>query len=884
MSICDIDNKILDKIQTMIENDFTRVVLKPLFMNFGYIKVEFYGGSYENGKDLLCWKKDEWGDVQLTVVQAKRYKPTGKAADRNSLAEMVVQICQAAEGEVPYLDGNKYKPKTVYIITPHVINTRVLETAFFVNATVKNYNLKVIDGSQIVKMLRQKLPKVITELIGSGPMINDIMSRSLHNIDLRSALNTYKLKELHDVYCDLDFTVGNITTKLLLSFELKPKNIVINYAKESWEQFKKLSEEIKNEMDVDILVENTTTIEANFNKSILSNNKLIDRKAKLNNKLDEIGINNTIYNIAEIAVCENDEEVQDAGNIIESIISKITNENTSTIKDYIKYKRVLDSEIKKINDLSHVISSTKLVNYLGIYDKQVAKYKALEIEIRQIEADIKTPKYTFTINGNNICIAILSKQEKLKTLIAKITNNVRTAEIISMFIQDCESILTSTEKLLSHEYLSESAGLSSDKKYVSVSKLDRINFSIHEIFNSGRDFVVFGDAGAGKTTTLQFYARSVIEANRKELVLYIPLARSFYKLDVIDATELDYVEYLIQAIVNHLLTQEIVVDDTTIRDMAKNVSSLIIFDGIDEVIDKVPWIINAITLFKEQYPKTQILTSSRLSGKYINKIPFIGLSLLPFDDDQREKFINSWFNDPNKVATISEHLNNTPELNEIVRNPLLATILCVIAEYDIPLPDSEIMLYEERMSLLLGAYDIQKKSVRLKSHPKDLLAVAKKIAYILHRKEARYSTKENIIEKMIDYYQSRISVDKIKLAVEELIDPCNILLPETDDGQFGFGHLRFQEYLVACEIKENRSINIVDYISKSFWRGSFVLLAKMSDNIYYIIDEMVEKNCIALYIETIDAMLKVRPSNEQENLNELISANILVEKFDPYYQ
>ena len=496
---------------------------------------------------------------------------------------------------------------------------------------------------------------------------------------------------------------------------------------------------------------------------------------------------------------------------------------------------------------------------------------------------MERPSYNITIDGGNICSAISENQNNLKGLIAKLVNTDRSPSTILEFIDKCEAILTRTEKLLNHEHISEAAGLPSDKRYVNITKLDRINFSIHEVFDSGQDFVVFGEAGAGKTTTLQFYARRKIENNEKEVVLFIPLARSFYKLDVLDATELDYVKYLFKAITNHLASQDITIDEMTIRDMAKNNLSLFIFDGIDEIIDKVPWIINAIYLFKKQYPKVQVLTSSRLSGKYINKIPFMGTSLLPFDDDQRDQFMSSWFNDPIILQNISLHLKNTPELNEIVRNPLLATILCVIAEYEIPLPDSEIRLYEERMSLLLGFYDLQKQSVRLKSHHKDLLAVAKKTAYILHLREARYAGKEFIIQKMCDFYQSRITPEKIRLAVDELVNPCNILVPMTDDGQYGFGHFRFQEYLVACELKENRSIDLMDYIVKTFWRGTFILFSKMSDDIYHIVEEIIEKGNISHYIEAIDAMLKVRSVSEQTNLNEVLQRNLKLNMYDSYY-
>lgn len=868
-----IEEKLLQKIQSFKENDFTQKVLMPLYKSFDYEKVEFYGGSYENGKDLICWKRDQWQDIEMTVVQAKCYKPTGKAADKNSIGEMVVQICQAAETPVLYIDGNQYKPVTVTIVTPFIIDTRVLETAFFAYESAKKYKVKVIDGTYIVKILRTKLPKVVDVLIGSGPLINDIMARSLNNVDLRNALNVYKLKELNDVYCDLDFTVGNITSKLLLSFELKPKDVKTTHSEESWKTFKALHEELLREMKVDIFNEKIKDIESTYKRDARAVDKALQKYKAKKAKLDEIGIINIISNITEQANCEDNEDIQDAIANMVGVIFDYKKLDSRSLNDYIEFTNAIENEINELKKLRKNITNSKLHKYLEHYDNAITKYRHLEEELNELEHEIKVAKYHATINGENICNTIKQNQINLKKLITELLTNQRTPVKVLQFITHCQQILTSTEKLLRNDSLSEASGLSKDRRYVSIDKLDRINFSIHEIFDSGSDFVVFGEAGAGKSTTLQSYARKMIESNAKEVVLYIPLAKSFYRLDVNNATELDYVEYLHKAIVRHLLSQDITIDVSTIREFAKQRSSLFIFDGIDEVIDKVPWIINAITIFKQQNPKAQVITSSRLSGKYINKIPFVGLSLLPFDNEQRETFFKRWFKDTEKLVMVTKHLENTSELNEIVRNPLLATILCVIAEYDIPLPESEIRLYEERMGLLLGSYDQQKQSQRLKSHYRDLLRVSYKTAFILHLKEARYATKDAITNKLGDLYQSRISLNKISLAVEELIDPCNILIPMTDDGQYGFGHLRFQEYLAACEMKENRSIDLMGYLDKAFWRGAFVLLSKMSDDIYHVIDEVVETGQITRYIETIEAMLKVRPESEQFNLRIIIKRN-----------
>ena len=134
------------------------------------------------------------------------------------------------------------------------------------------------------------------------------------------------------------------------------------------------------------------------------------------------------------------------------------------------------------------------------------------------------------------------------------------------------------------------------------------------------------------------------------------------------------------------------------------------FDGVDEVIGSNAWITNAIKEFGGRYRDTQLIISSRFGGKYFAELKYLSIQLLPFTDEQRERFFNAWFenNEDVRSSELLEHISKHAEIGEIVRTPLLATIMCVLAEFKIPLPESEVRLYEERMKLLLGHYDTHK--------------------------------------------------------------------------------------------------------------------------------------------------------------------------------
>jgi hypothetical protein len=88
---------VLTKLLELSERKLTIEILIPLLRTFGFDKIEHHGGSYEEGKDLICWRTDELGLVELAVAQVKKYQPTAKSSDKRCFGEIVTQLQQAAE-------------------------------------------------------------------------------------------------------------------------------------------------------------------------------------------------------------------------------------------------------------------------------------------------------------------------------------------------------------------------------------------------------------------------------------------------------------------------------------------------------------------------------------------------------------------------------------------------------------------------------------------------------------------------------------------------------------------------------------------------------------------------------------------------------------------
>lgn len=118
------------------------------------------------------------------------------------------------------------------------------------------------------------------------------------------------------------------------------------------------------------------------------------------------------------------------------------------------------------------------------------------------------------------------------------------------------------------------------------------------------------------------------------------------------------------------------------------------------------------------------------------------------------------------------------------------------------------------------------------------------------------------------------------VAFDELIETASILEPMTYDGQLGFGHLCFQEYLVACELKENRGIEIAHQLYDGWWRGALTLFSQMTENIEFLISWLAQYGTVSDASETLESMLAVRPRSERKGIREILDGHMEVDILD----
>jgi hypothetical protein len=182
------ERKLMKYMQELPESRLTTELLIPLMFALGYERVDYHGGPYESGKDIICWKADELGLPELAVAQVKRYRAGSRARDPESFMELVNQLQQAAGESVPNLDGKMYKASTVYFFTPYSIDTRALTTRFEGYSSLKNSRLKIVDGPLIIQLLQRHLPDLVRKISGTEVVVHSVIGKQLNNKTLLGGL------------------------------------------------------------------------------------------------------------------------------------------------------------------------------------------------------------------------------------------------------------------------------------------------------------------------------------------------------------------------------------------------------------------------------------------------------------------------------------------------------------------------------------------------------------------------------------------------------------------------------------------------------------------------------------------------------------------------
>lgn len=867
-------------LQKMPENDLTRNVLIPLLEHLGFINVEFYGGTNEEGKDIVFWEENKFGGVKLIVSQVKHFKITNTASDTRSLQTIVNQLIMCFEKKLLFTDLKSYYPYEALLISSYPIAVKTLQSRFSENPDLKGRKIEIIDGNKLVRLLIEHKQEIVKKILGQEYDFTTFFETTLNNKSVLKALGFYEKISLKEIYSDIDFSLGKSTTKIFFNTKFIGKRNFCKLNKKNWSELKEVIVETKKQIGVNYLNLPIEKIEENYEKDF-ENYKLWN--LEITNYKNEI-------------VVQKEERVK-----LLADFKPFEKERTTLILKQNKIKENGEiTEHSKNNNKSRLNQITKqlltIAEKEGPIIKVTNEIERIQNKIANLERNEPLLTFNVEIDGEILASILNDKKEIIEEKVKLFNKQKPNCDELRGFVDNCKNIIDSSTKILQNTYIIDNV-LQIDKDIVHRENFEKTRFKlpIDEIFNTGHNVILLGEAGAGKTTCLQMYALSK-KNDDKKLIIWAPLShiiQNWSKNVIKSKNELENdneikINLFDSAIFEYLQSKDIAFTIEEFENIFDSKESILLLDGLDEAIKQNSWLPNAIVNLTKKYNKTQIIVTSRMSGDHIDLIPFFTVTLLPFTRKQRDEFIKKWFGPNNNsiITDITKHLAANKSINDVTRNPLLTTTLCVLAKHGLPLPQTEIKLYNDRIKLLTGYYDnVKNIEVRITTAPQSLELLAQKLAFSLHSKGVRELHFDKLLQITAESMKGYFTDSTSSIALNELIDPCNILIPMTSDGKYGFGHLRYQEHLAAVEMKTNRSIDVERFLTNQWWLDTLVLFAQMSENLEWLVSKVSHQIEIKEIENSMNKMIATRPLSEQ---NEIYSKIKLIKKenkeiFNTYY-
>jgi energy-coupling factor transporter ATP-binding protein EcfA2 len=414
--------------------------------------------------------------------------------------------------------------------------------------------------------------------------------------------------------------------------------------------------------------------------------------------------------------------------------------------------------------------------------------------------------------------------------------------------------------------------------------------------------VILGDPGAGKSTLLQYLAIAWVEGRTTKLPLLIELR-----------------EYLTEILPTHSLLDFLHAgqmadwqfDRYQLRDYLKQYPSRIMLDGLDEVLDATRRraVLDEIARFGQQYPKAQIIVTSRLVDYHPERLRDAGFrhfTMQPLEPEQIRVFIERWYDltldvDQTRLKQrLQAAIEQSAAIQSLAENPLLLTMMAILNRSK-PLPSYRTQLYKDAAAVLLHDWDVNYKQLQL---PFDALDASDKQALlgrIAYEMQAANQLAANLIEaealkQIITRYLQKLDFAEPYQKAGELIRQLhqrNFMLCYRGENYYSFVHRTFLEYFCAAEFvyrfEKQKTLSFEQLRDEGFgshwadesWHEVLRLIAGLLDDSFteqlmqFLIDLPVDRS---QFLEAQpDFWLDAQPLKQAGLSNLLLAASCLAE-------
>lgn len=363
--------------------------------------------------------------------------------------------------------------------------------------------------------------------------------------------------------------------------------------------------------------------------------------------------------------------------------------------------------------------------------------------------------------------------------------------------------------------------------------------------------VLLGDPGCGKTTTAHVLMHLHATDARRRVPFMITL-RDFVASGSLSQPVRAYLEHRLAVF------YQCVPPAGLVSRLLKTGSAMVIFDGLDELLDpsRRAEVAAAVERFCAEFPFTPVLVTSRSVGydqARLDDRQFRRYKILGFSDSRVADYASKWFGqdpdltDSGAAAWADAFMAESTSVADLRSSPLMLALMCILYRGEGSLPRNRAEVYEQCANLLFRKWDARRRiHADLRAGYLIEPAIRHLAWWLLTREELEPAvTRRELVSEVARFLGDR-GIEPRELAAEmsaEFVDFCtgrmwvlsDVGTTSTGEILFSFTHRSFMEYFAAtqlayaCDTAEQLATAIVGKIARNEWEVVGELAIQVKD-------------------------------------------------------
>ena len=338
--------------------------------------------------------------------------------------------------------------------------------------------------------------------------------------------------------------------------------------------------------------------------------------------------------------------------------------------------------------------------------------------------------------------------------------------------------------------------------------------------------------------------------------------------------------------------------------------ALLLLDALDEAVrgetvqeaeEFYRRVSEAILQEATRYHQAPIVVTARKAGyqQHAGLLGFTQLEVLDFRKEDIQQFIRSWFDlNPRHsqyatAADLQVRLARNPRIQALAANPLLLSLIVLVYEEQLDLPDRRAELYYRCVEMLLIKWDTSRDIRRLREFkPERKRQLLEVIAWHFHLQGRRYFPEGELLTVIADFLpRAGLALEKNTRILEEIAAE-NGLLKEQAQGWYGFLHLTLQEYFVAQYATDHQQLEtLLEHRGDPWWDEVVLLYAGRTPDASLLFNRllglsdtvMLEEDIFWTNLLIAGRCLATRPIIWQTAIREKVIARLLYTLINTQY-